>query len=257
LRECATNDHETPMISDMIISHDHHDHWGGLPQLLPLLRQLWEKKHSSYTFVPPRIHKASGSLSNELHSLLQKLDERDYLPNGGGGILHDLVDDQILEGSGIELKILHTPGHTQDSICVILKEEKSLLTADTVLGAGTAIFSNLTLYMESLNRLSRLREEYKRVLPGHGPVVENGPEKVEEYIAHRQQREDEILRVLSSHPPDPKAQGWKIMEIVRIIYATYPENLWEWAGRLVLLHLEKLEHDGKVERVGKESWKIK
>lgn len=256
LKESVDDHPVSPMISDVIISHDHHDHWGGLPQLLPLLRQLWEKKHSSYPFVPPRLHKSTGSLSNELQSLLQSLDKRDYLPAPGGEILHNLIDDQTLKGSDIDLHVLHTPGHTEDSICVILKEENALLTADTVLGAGTAIFTNLTHYMQSLNRLSDLRRQYELIHPGHGPVIQDGPAKIQEYIHHRQEREDQILRVLASHPPDSAAQGLSIVNIVSVIYAAYPKNLWDWAGRLVLLHLEKLEHDGKVERVGNELWKV-
>lgn len=242
----------SPMVSDVIVSHDHHDHWGGLPQLLKLLRILWERKHTDYPFVPPRIHKSPGSLSEGLNEILKKLDRNDYLPAAHGEILHDLVDDQILKGSDVELLVLHTPGHTPDSICLLLKEENSLLTADTVLGAGTAVFSNLTQYMKSLRRLNGIRSEYNTILPGHGPVVEDGPAKIQEYIHHRQEREDQILEVLKSK----QTESWKVTDIVAVIYAAYPKNLWDWAGRVLTLHLEKLEHDGKVERTNGDTWKL-
>lgn len=254
LNEEASDHPVSPMISDVIISHDHHDHWGGLPQVLSLLRKLWETKHSSYPFVPPRVHKAPGSLSDELGLLLGKLNKEAYLPTPNQEIIHDLEDSQILKGSDTEAQVLHTPGHTKDSICLIVKEESALFTADTVLGAGSAVFSNLTQYMKTLNRLSSLEKQFITVYPGHGPVVEDGPAKIQEYIHHRQEREDEILQLLSSKSPN--AQGWKVVDIVSVIYAAYPRTLWDWAGRLVVLHLEKLEHDGKVNRGPNETWKL-
>lgn len=245
----------SPMISDIIISHDHHDHWGGIPQVLPLLRQLWETKHSRYPFVPPRIHKAPGSLSDPLRSILSQLDNRDYLPAAGGEVQHDLMDDQLLKGSDVELHILRTPGHTEDSICLVLKEERSLFTADTVLGAGTAVFSDLTKYMKSLEKLIGLASQYGTIHPGHGPVIQDGPVKIQEYIHHRLERENEILKLLATPPPNDDSQGWKIMDLVAKIYAAYPKTLWEYAGRGILLHLEKLEHDGKVQRIN-DGWKL-
>jgi ribonuclease/clavin/mitogillin len=256
LKERVSEHPVSPMVSDVIISHDHHDHWGGVPQILHLLRELWETKHSHYPFVPPRIHKAPGSLSVELRNLLSKLDSRDFLPAAGGETLHDLTDDQLLKGSGVELHILQTPGHTQDSICLMLKEERSLFTADMVLGAGSAVFNDLTKYMKSLDRLNLLASQYRTIYPGHGPVIQDGPAKVQEYIQHRLERENEILQVLANPPPNSDHEGWKIMDIVAKIYAAYPRTLWEWAGRLVLLHLEKLEYDGRVQRVGEEAWKL-
>jgi len=195
-------------------------------------------------------------MSDPLRFLLSNLDNRDYLPGAEGEVLHELMDDQLLKGSDVELHILQTPGHTEDSICLMLKEERSLFTADTVLGAGTAVFSDLTKYMKSLDRLSSLSPQYDMIHPGHGPVIADGPAKIQEYINHRLERENEILQLLATPPPNDESHGWKIMDIVARIYAAYPKTLWDWAGRLVTLHLEKLEHDEKVERIGEGSWRL-
>jgi endoribonuclease LACTB2 len=125
----------------------------------------------------------------------------------------------------------------------------------------------------------------KRAYPGHGAVIEDGVAKIDEYIAHRRMREEEALNVLrygtvkaphSSHnlvadsitrtgesdASDNEAASsklelgagkevvsgkeWTSLEMVKVIYRHYPENLWEPAERGLLMVLNKLKGDGKV-----------
>jgi glyoxylase-like metal-dependent hydrolase (beta-lactamase superfamily II) len=168
---------------------------------------------------------------------------------------HPLADRQTIRGEGVDMQVLHTPGHSADSICLYLPEDTSLFTADSILGHGTAVFENLSLYMRSLQSL--LSFEYpspglQKIYPGHGPVIESGAKDViKEYISHRLEREQQILRVFESKPDS----WWTLDEIVGAIY---PPEVRDMAKRGVLLHLDKLESDGKVTRKQDEiiRWKI-
>ena len=66
------------------------------------------------------------------------------------------------------LRVLHTPGHTEDSICLFLKEENSVFSGDTILGGSSGEFIDYSHYIKSLERLKELGAE--RVYPGHGQV---------------------------------------------------------------------------------------
>jgi ribonuclease/clavin/mitogillin len=161
-------------VSDIVLSHWHKDHVAGLPSVLALLETR------------PRIW---------------KFNERDH-PLGIED-LKELHDGQILEAQdGItKLKVILTPGHTADSVALLLEGE-ALFTADTVLGQGTSIFEDLTSYMFSLNRLEHILKAEKgagrseTLYPAHGPVVKNGLEWVRGYIEHRQLREEQVVEAL-------------------------------------------------------------
>ena len=117
-----------------------------------------------------------------------------------------------------------------------------MFTGDNVLGHGTAVFEDLGTYLSSLHHM---REQFSgRAYPGHGPVIEDGQAKIDEYIQHRQQREDEVLSVLRS-----AADARTAREVVKVVYKDVPENLHEPAERGVIQVLKKLEGEGKVERV--------
>ena len=154
---------------------------------------------------------------------------------------------------GGELRVLHTPGHTPDSLCLYYPADRALLTADTVLGHGTAVFEDLGSYMRSLQRMVDFSSggTYETVYPGHGRVVPDGHAKVETYLKHRVEREEQIVRVLE-HPP-LAGEGWTVEAIVGTVYAQYPKELWGPAGHSVELHLRKLEGDGRVEQVA-DGW---
>ncbi|KAG8680486.1 hypothetical protein FRC08_016267, partial [Ceratobasidium sp. 394] len=152
-----------------------------------------------------------------------------------------------------ELEILHTPGHTADSICLVLRSlspssaptPEGFFTADTVLGAGTGVFEDLAAYIPSLRRLVDLPNVWPvPIYPGHGPIVpaESAKSYIESYISHREEREKQILGVL-------KGGGrLSVREIVKSIYAGYPESLWAAAAHGVGLHLKKLEVEGRAKR---------
>jgi len=202
-------------IDKAILSHWHHDHIQGVPDLL---------SHSHDTKV--------------------------YKKDPHDGWL-DISDGQKFEIEGATLRAFHCPGHTTDHMAFILEEEDAMFTADNVLGQGTAVFEDLAAYMKSLDAMHK--QFSGCAYPGHGPVIDDGPAKILEYIKHRKQREKQVLDVLAQD----KEGGWTSMDIVKVIYKDYPENLWEPAEKGVLQILEKLRKEGKVVcDEAKGTWKL-
>ncbi|KAF1843826.1 Metallo-hydrolase/oxidoreductase [Cucurbitaria berberidis CBS 394.84] len=208
-------DNEKIAIDKVILTHWHHDHVQGVPDLLD---------HSLNT----KVYK------NDPHD--------DWL---------DISDGQAFSTEGATLRALSCPGHTTDHMAFILEEEDAMFTGDNVLGQGTAVFEDLAAYMRSLDSMSK---QFKgRAYPGHGPVIDDGPAKILEYIKHRKQREKQVLDVLAKD----KEGGWTSMDIVKVIYKDYPENLWEPAEKGVLQILDKLQKEGKVAYdKGKGTWSL-
>jgi glyoxylase-like metal-dependent hydrolase (beta-lactamase superfamily II) len=203
-------------IQEIVLTHGHPDHIGGVEQIMErhgevrVSKHPWPEIDAVYPFE-----------------------------------IRPLGDGDVVETEGATLRGLFTPGHAPDHICFVLEEEGSIFTGDNVLGVGTTVIpaesGDLSLYMSSLDKL--LQTQPTRLYPAHGPVIEDGPGKLREYIDHRNDRERQILEVLSNGADE-------IHAMVKIIYAAYPEYLHAAAGSSVGSHLLKLEAEARVTRDG-------
>lgn len=133
---------------------------------------------------------------------------------------------------------------------------------EDVLGHGTAVFEDLKTYLSSLHRM--LNRVQGPGYPGHGAVLENTNSRITEYIKHRQQREDEVLRVLRYGQLDvvegeasPESRrAWTPLELVKVIYRDVPESLHLPASHGVVQVLMKLEDEGRTVHGEDGGWRL-
>jgi glyoxylase-like metal-dependent hydrolase (beta-lactamase superfamily II) len=117
-----------------------------------------------------------------------------------------LADGSVVEAEGVRVELVATPGHTADSVSLLLTHDDGtdLLTGDTVLGFGSTVIAepdgDLGAYLRSLDRLVAVvgERDVRRVLPGHGPVVEDPRAVLDGYRSHRQERLDQVRTALDA-----------------------------------------------------------
>ncbi|KAI9719881.1 MAG: hypothetical protein M1828_006011 [Chrysothrix sp. TS-e1954] len=214
---------EGASIQTCLLTHWHPDHVGGVTDL------------QTTSAAPLKIYKHKPALN-------------------GHESWHDVINAQRFEVEpGTTLRAVHCPGHTQDHVAFVLEEENAMFTGDNVLGQGTAVFEELSVYMSSLEQMGQ--QFTGRAYPGHGPVIEDGNATIAQYLKHRKQREHEIVGVLSGS--GKRLSGMTSMDIVKIVYKDYPENLHVPAQGGVNQALRKLETDGKViHETTTDRWKL-
>ena len=161
---------------------------------------------------------------------------------------HGISPGQIFKVDGASLQAIHCPGHTTDHMAFVLEEENAMFTGDNVLGHGTAVFEDLAAYMSSLQHMEKQFDG--RAYPAHGAVIEDGRSKVNEYIVHRRNREQEILGVLEKQGPKTS------IEVVKVVYKDVPVGLHLPAESGVLQVLRKLKGEGKVSEERSGKWQV-
>jgi glyoxylase-like metal-dependent hydrolase (beta-lactamase superfamily II) len=153
-----------------------------------------------------------------------------------------LADGDVLAYAGLSLEVVHTPGHTADSICFAVHHDgvDAVLTGDTVLGRGTTVIippdGKLGEYLDSL-RLLAGRGSGARVLPGHGPELDDLSVVAGQYLAHREARLAQIRSAL-----EVLGAGATAREVVEVVYADVDQALWgaaEWSVAAQLQYLRQ------------------
>jgi glyoxylase-like metal-dependent hydrolase (beta-lactamase superfamily II) len=173
-----------------------------------------------------------------------------YSRAGVSGADAELADNALVSLGDQRLRALYTPGHRFDHLCFLLEGAGVVFAGDLVAGAGTVVIApphgDLGDYLASLRRLLALiPDELRIIAPAHGPTREDARELLEGYIAHREQREQQLLAALAA---DARPDGQRVAELVARIYTDVAPDLWPVAAYSTLAGLLKLERDGRVQR---------
>src|ERR1700761_3369908 len=161
-------------IAQILLTHGHEDHSAGARRLAGLTR------------APVRAADPAHQLGDE-----------------------GLVDGDVVLGGGCELRVIATPGHSVDSLSLLLPDAGALLTGDSVLGRGTTVIAggdgSLGDYLHSLDTMKALADQglLQLLLPGHGPVLPDPVTVLDYYIAHRAERLDQVPAALAAGDRTP------------------------------------------------------
>lgn len=176
-------------VATILLTHGHHDHSEG-----------------------------AGRLAELTGAPVRALDPRHRLGEEGLG------EGDVVVAAGLEIRVAATPGHSADSLSFVIgqdSEDAAVLTGDTVLGRGTTVVAHpdgvLADYLQSLQRLRALGDTL--VLPGHGPELPSAGVVAEQYLAHREQRLEQVRAAVA-------AGATTAQQVVEVVYADVDRVLW-------------------------------
>jgi glyoxylase-like metal-dependent hydrolase (beta-lactamase superfamily II) len=200
-------------LAQVLVTHAHTDHASGAPAIVSrmpqvrLRKMLWPERDAKW----PARYEA-------------------------------LVDRQEIEAGDTTLIAVHTPGHAPDHLTFWHEATRTLFCGDLAV-KGTTVWipanlqGDLAAYLASLERVLALDPE--RLLPAHGPIIDDPQKVLRGYIEHRLEREQQILEALRRG--DTTAD-----EIVARVYRGLKAELIPMAGEGVVAHLTKLENEGRI-----------
>ena len=159
--------------------------------------------------------------------------------------------DGVVEAGDSDLRVVHTPGHSPDHLCFIDDRSGDLYCGDLVRAGGSIVIpaskgGNVRHYLNSLARVRALSP--RRLLPGHGPIIEDPGALIDEYVKHRAEREQEVIAALGAGLMTPE-------QITARVYGPLPAVLAAAAADTVLAHLMKL-HDEERALVSDHGWRL-
>ena len=225
-------------LQQIVLTHHHMDHMGGAERLRQATGACVSMHRQERFLLDKRqtIRTEDWSTSN-----------RDAIEETRQGIMETTIDRWLLDGDTIPvneltLQVVHSPGHTPGSICLYLPQERAMFTGDTVPGIGTTAvmpppIGDMALYFDSLIHLKTY--DVSLLLPGHGPVITNPQQKLQELLDHRRQREEQIMELVSNGISTPQS-------LLRSLYSEVGSHVRQLALWQIEAHLAKLSEEGRI-----------
>ncbi len=220
-------------VSHIVVTHTHRDH-------SPASRALASETGAAIVGCGPHPPEDTGG---DLH----ESGADDGMAREEPGDFDFLADRELhhgdrVHGTSFTLEAIATPGHISNHLCFALVEERALFTGDHVMGWSTTVIpqpaGDLRQYLRSLELVIERADE--RYLPTHGPVIDDPMRFAEALLAHRRERERQIIEQL-------RLGSRSIPEIVAALYVDLDERLHRAAGASVQSHLVALCDDGAVD----------
>jgi glyoxylase-like metal-dependent hydrolase (beta-lactamase superfamily II) len=239
--------HGDATIKYIVLTHHHYDHSSGAHRLRDATgAQIVVHKDEVALLLNPDSETGDMEIPEDQKEAREQA--KKWREEAAKAIPDIRVDDgHVLEIGALHLKLVHTPGHTAGHLCMLIPEERLLFAGDNVLGVGTAAIAppphgDMAQYVASLKKMQTLDAEL--LAPGHGPLVKEPNRKIQELIDHRQQREEQILRLMADGRDSVKS-------LVKAIYPELDKRLLMMATGQVISHLHKLQAEGKLRLEGK------
>lgn len=209
-------------IKYVLLTHWHGDHTGGVPDLVRL-----------YPDLEDHIYKNDPEPGQQ-----------------------DIVDGQIFSVEGATVMAVHAPGHSEDHMCFILKEENSMFTGDNILGTGTSAVEDLGLFMSSLQKMKDMNCKVGH--PAHGHTIEDLNTKITKELTSKLRREKQVLKAMQG-PCERTEKRLTVRDIVDSMYGTSVDETTRTLALEPFIEevLRKLAEDGKVgfeTRSGRKRW---
>ena len=139
------------------------------------------------------------------------------------------------------LKVLHTPGHAANHLCLVMLEDGLLFSGDHILNGSTTVVNppdgNMTAYLDSLDRLSAACDAHaiEFIAPAHGHVLGQAQSAIAQLKKHRLKREAKIFAVMQALP------GGTLDDWVALAYDDVDERIWPVAKRSLLAHVQRIQ----------------
>ena len=162
-----------------------------------------------------------------------------------------LADGAAIDAGDTSLIAVHTPGHAPDHLCFWHEPTRTLFCGDLAMQGGTVwipprLQGDMAAYLRSIERV--LAMEPARMLPAHGPVIDDPQKLLRRYLQHRLEREAQVLDAVRHGDATPEM-------IAARVYSGQSASVLAMAAESVLAHLIKLERDGRVRRTN-DAWHI-
>jgi len=203
----------------IVCTHSHPDHSPGAKPLQTLC-------NGQAGGVPPILGLSSASTANA---------QSQFKPD------RELQHDEILKVGEHSLKVLHTPGHAANHLCLALLEDGLLFTGDHVLNGSTTVVNppdgSMNDYLDSLDLLAHECQAHSLefILPAHGYVLGFASQAIAHLKAHRLKREAKVIAAMRALPHGT-LEDW-----VAHAYDDVPERLWPVAARSLQAHVDRIQ----------------